>query len=166
MPTIVNMSVEKQDGKIAAIFTLGSFIEDSLEKYKKELLGLEGTRQALFVLVKKFEEYIMMVDKELETKVITMSEASVAKRHVITCIGIVRSLAVLSDTQLHQTEGKISAADKFVTDLKKFFDEEKTSLVKMNQVKDDILKAEMEVVEVKELAPEKRSMPSRKKSKR
>ncbi len=129
------MSLEKQDGKISAIFTLGSFVEDSVEKYRKELLGLEGTRQALFVLVQKLEEYIIMVDRELETRIITMSEAAVAKRHIATCVGVVRSLAQQSDVQLHQAEGKIAASDKFVSDLKKFFDEEKATLEEMKKPK-------------------------------
>lgn len=149
------MSIEKQDGKISAIFTLGSFIEDSLEKYRKELLGLEGTRQALFVLVQKFEEYVQVLDKELETKIITMSEASVAKRHVITCIGIVRALAQSSDTQLHQAEGKVAAADKFVTDLKKFFDEEKQAL-------DDLKKENIKLAEVAAQKPEEAKAPIKK----
>lgn len=134
------MSVAKQQGKTSTLFSLGVFIEDTLERYKKELYGLEGTKQALLVLVKKFEEYILVIDRELESNEITISEAASAKRHVATCVGIVRELARASESQYYQAQGKVAASDRFVVDIKKMFDEENDVLKTLESEKAKVLK--------------------------
>jgi len=119
---------DKQDGKISAIYTLGAYIEDQLEKYRKELLGLEGTKQALSVLANKLETYITVIDTELTEKKITFTESSVAKRHVATCIRIIKELGDSAMKQQTLAEGKISASDFYVQKFKEMFDEEKQTL--------------------------------------
>lgn len=127
------MSVSKQEGKVSTLFSLGAFVEDGLEKYKRELYGLEGTKQALAILAKKLEEYIVVVDQELEIGKISMSEANVAKRHVATCVGVVRELLKASESQHYQAQGKISASDRLVVDIKKMFDEESLELDRLRK---------------------------------
>lgn len=119
---------DKQDGKISAIYTLGAYIEDQLEKYRKELLGLEGTKQALSVLANKLETYITVIDTELTEKKITFTESSVSKRHVATCIRIIKELGDNAMKQQTLAEGKISASDFYVQKFKAMFDEEKQTL--------------------------------------
>jgi len=127
------MSNERQEEKVSTIFSLGAFIENDLERCKKEMLGLEGTKQALYAIINKFEEYVRVIDSELEKHEITMSESRVAKRHIVGCINIIKDFSRIAEMQLTQTQGKISMCDKFVTDFKKMWDEEMGELKKAKE---------------------------------
>lgn len=135
--------LDKQDSKVSAIFSLGAFVEDQLEKYRKELLGLEGTKQALVVLANKLEGYIQTIDEELTNKKITFNESSVAKRHVATCIRIIKDLCEASIKQQTIAEGKIAASDFYVQKFKEMYDEEKAAKNKLKEKEDAEATAEL-----------------------
>lgn len=112
------MTIDKLEFKLNVINDIGNKVEDFLENSKTEKDSYSGAKEALVEVIKRFENNLNLVDKEVESLIISIEEATLIKKWCLQYIEITKNLLISVNLNLQQSFGKIQANEQVVKYLK------------------------------------------------
>lgn len=125
---------EYQQGKISAIFSVGSKIEDLSESFEKESISLEAYKNAYTVVVKTLDSYKTNVSNDAQAGKVNLKDAEYAKIYISKCIEVVLQLYNDNETKRNRSSGAADSLKQAVSIIKRYYDEEKNKLESANSV--------------------------------
>jgi hypothetical protein len=118
------MSIDKSDVKIGAAHEIGCRLDDVLDGATKDMYRLEGAQTALQQAVKSIENFMKVVDKDLDDDKTDLETAKTIKTYIQKVHKAMTNLLAQSETNKLTQTGKVQAMQKAVEVTKKFKDEE------------------------------------------
>ena len=118
----------KHEVKALTYHEIGMRLDDQLDAAKSEQSGFEGAKQAFQVATKRVEDLTSHIDKEVKDGTLDLEQSTLAKRWVLRAVNIVSNLAIQSEVQLYQAQGKVMALNQAVKHAKTMYDQEKARL--------------------------------------
>ena len=131
------MSAAKSEIKMGTIAELGSKLDELHLRAEKEVTQCEGAKSALIEATKKIEQHMSYVDKDRDEGKLSNEEASMVKKYVQQCMGIVNNLATVAEVRLFQASGKMQSAESAIKLARGMFDLEKRKLDAYNAAQED-----------------------------
>jgi hypothetical protein len=118
----------KHEVKALTYHEIGMRLDDQLDAAKSEQSGFEGAKQAFQLASKRVEDLTAHIDKEVKDGVMDIEQSTLAKRWILRAINVVSNLAMQSEVQFYQAQGKVVALTQAVKHTKNLYDQEKARL--------------------------------------